>query len=389
MRILLLSYGYGENEVSESLTSFKISKEIQKHCEVKILTKDNATASNIVNIKTRPFFKNTPFYRAIKPDYPEFIFKAYQYARQHLKKFDIIHHISPISFRYPNPLCNLNKPFIWGPVGGSIPYPKGFEAIEKREPFFQGMKKLDRLRLKWDPLMVSTLKKSTKIILTCKAALNNLPTEHKNKAIVIPEGIDLTSRLLARSSEKNYIFSSGRLVPYKGFELLIRAFTKSRLPSDTKLLITGDGQEIKFLQKLIHNLGINNRVELLGKVSKNDNLELIRKSLFCVFPALNEAFGHVNLEAMSMKKPIIVTDNGGPADIVEEGVTGFKISSGSISEYIDALTIKLNVLYSDRNLRNEMAEKAYNRIWKIYSWENIGIKYMKIYNDILKENHGL
>ena len=108
----------------------------------------------------------------------------------------------------------------------------------------------------------------------------------------------------------------------------------------------------------------------------------MRNSLFCVFPALNEAFGHVNLEAMSMKKPIIVTDNGGPADIVEDGVTGFKIHSDSIAQYIDALTIKLNILHGDKNLRNEMAEKAYNRIQKLYSWESIGIKYIKIYNEI-------
>ena len=384
MRILVLSYGYGENEVSESLTSYKISKEIQKHCQVKILTKDNPTSSNIVNIKTRPFFKHTSYYRAIKPDYPEFIFKAYQYAQKHLNEFDIIHHISPISLRYPNPLCNLGKPFIWGPVGGSVPYPKGFEAIEKRESFLQRMKKFDRLRLKWDPLMVNTLNKSTKIILSSKATLSNLPNEHQEKAIVIPEGIDITNGLLESCFEKNYIFSSGRLVPYKAFDLLIKAFAKSFLPSDTKLLITGDGPEKKFLQKIIHYLGVNNRVELLGKVSKKENLKLMRNSLFCVFPALNEAFGHVNLEAMSMKKPIIVTDNGGPADIVKDGVTGFKIHSGSTAQYIGALAKKLNILHGDKNLRNEMAEKAYKRIRKLYSWESIGIKYIKIYNEILK-----
>ena len=381
MRVLLISYGHGDDDVSESLTSYKISKEIQKFCSVRILTKDNTKSSNIININTNSLFKRSFYYRAVKPDYPEFIFKAYRYAITHKKEYDIIHHISPISLRYPNPLCNINKPFIWGPVGGSIPYPKGFETIQLREPLLQRLRKIDFVRLRWDPFMVNTMDKSNKIIVTCNAIMNKLAPGYQEKTVVIPEGIDLEIAPSESFIEKNYVFSSGRLVPYKGFELLIRAFAKSNIGANTRLLISGEGKEKGFLNQLIDDLGMHNRIKLLGKVKKQENLALMKASLFCVFPALNEAFGHVNLEAMSMKKAIIVTDNGGPADIVVNGETGYKVISDSISRYIAKLTEKMNLLYNNENLRKKMGKNGYRRIKKLYSWNEIGKKYIEIYKE--------
>lgn len=384
MRILIVSYGYSCNDVSESLTAYKISKELEKHCEIKILTKDQSDLSNVKTIKTTQFFKNSSYYRSLKPDYPEFIFKAYRFAKLHQEEFDIIHHISPISLRYPNPLCNLNRPFIWGPVGGSIPYPDGFKKIQCRETPIEKLRNIDSFRLRYDPLLINTMKNSNKIIVSCNAVLNNIPNKYKKKVIIIPEGIDACTISTNKISEGNYIFSSGRMVPYKGFELLINAFTHSKLSRDISLIITGEGKDKERLYCLINNLGMGSKIKLLGKISKKENILFMKNSLFCVFPALNEAFGHVNLEAMSMGKPIIVTNNGGPADIVIDGKTGFKIHSNSIKGYISELTGRLNILYSNINLRNEMGLIASQRIKDVYSWKTIGKKYIKIYKNIME-----
>jgi len=383
MKVLLISYAYDPNDVSESYTAYCISREIKKKHDVLVFTRDSIHDDSIKNIKVKWFPSKYPYDRALKIDYYEFIIRCYFLAKNFLSEIDIIHHISPISFRFPNPLCNLNKPFVWGPVGGSIPYPKGFRHVSKNDSFIVRLRAIDNLRFQIDPFIVNTLKKASKIVVNCSQALDILPEQYRKKAEAIPEGIDIQEYNLEPNTNKgNFIFSSGRLHPYKAHDLLIKAYAQLRTTNPPKLLITGEGPEKKKLSRLINELGLNRKVVLMGRVSKRMNLSLMRNSLFCVFPALNEAFGHVNLEAMAQMKPVIVTDFGGPSDIVENGISGFKIFPNNQNFYINELSSKMSILLTDNLLRKEMGRRAYNKVVQEFSWTEIGKRYINLYNSI-------
>jgi glycosyltransferase involved in cell wall biosynthesis len=387
MKILFSSYGYDNDDVSESLSAYDLSKAIDKYHDITILTKDKTFGHNIINVNCTPFLQSSEYYRALKLDYFEFVLKSYFIARKMIHNYHIIHHISPISIRYPNPLCNLNKPFIWGPIGGSIPYPKGFREIEKQDSLITKLRKIDRFRLSFDPFMINILKNSARIVVNCKAVLKNIPRKYRNKIIIIPEGIVVNNRGRREEETGNYVFSSGRLVPYKAIDLLIKAFALSKKPNNMNLLITGDGPERIRLAKLIGELGLYHKIKLLGKVSRDENIRLMKGSIFCVFPAINEAFGIVNLEAMAVRKAIIVTDHGGPADIVVDGVTGFKIKAGSAEEYIFKLKERMDLLFNNKILRKTMEHNALRRVTKKFSWNNIGKQYENLYQEVLNEIH--
>jgi len=292
-----------------------------------------------------------------------------------------------LSFRYPDILCNLDKPFIWGPVGGSIDYPRGFEAIENKEKFGKKLRALDKFRLKYDPLLNNTMNKAKFIVVTTNAAKSVLPKRYQHKALVIPEGISLQGITVsaAEGIDGNYIFSSGRFVTYKAFDLLIKAYAKVTVDDMPELRITGDGPEKKNIENLIRELELSERVKLVGKVSKERNKELMSGALFCVFPALNEAFGHVNLEAMAVGKPIITADWGGPADIVKNEVTGFKVLGNDVDEYVNLLGKKMECLITNAECRVRMGIEARKRVEEVFSWGAIGQRYKDLYAQICSE----
>jgi hypothetical protein len=86
----------------------------------------------------------------------------------------------------------------------------------------------------------------------------------------------------------------------------VRRFAFARvLDNAVKLVITGDGPKSMELAAVIAPHGFGERVQLLGQVSREENHRLLRQSLFCVFSALREVFGHFSLEAMAAWKPVI------------------------------------------------------------------------------------
>jgi glycosyltransferase involved in cell wall biosynthesis len=389
MRILVVAYGYSGRDVSESYSAFQLVRALRQNHHVTVITKDPVDEHDAIRISVTPTLAGTQYYRALKLDYFVFMWRAYRLARKIANTFDLVHHISPISLRYPNILCNLDKPFIWGPVGGSIPYPPAFREVEKREPWIYRLKALDRLRLCLDPLMINTLRNAKAIVLTSSAAASLLPKRYLEKVVVIPEAFEVgVLREILPLGRVQYVFSSGRLVPYKAMEFLIKAFAKKCLAGDLELWISGDGPETLRLVELVKELQLEERCKLLGRVSKERNYELMAGSLFCVFPALNEAFGHVNLEAMAAGKPVIVTDWGGPSDIVENGVSGSKIAPTNPEEFIENLGTKIQQLVQDRALREQMGVNAVTRVRAKFSWEVVAEKYDRLYENVVNGAFG-
>jgi glycosyltransferase involved in cell wall biosynthesis len=381
MKILLIAYGYKLGGKSESYTAYQLAQTLgSMGHSVTVLTRDTSTSGdNVIRIKNRiPMPKAA---RKMKLDYFEFIYRAYKIARQLRGGHDLIQHVSPISFRYPDPICNLGIPFIWGPIGGSIPYPAGFDAYSAKEPFFRWLRRFDRLRLRADPLLRNTAEQADKIVVTSTAARNILPDNLHAKVSVIPEAIEPLRVDITGRSAASYLFCSARLVPYKAVDLLLRAFSQCQREG-VELWITGDGPERGALERLRRKLGLERSVRMMGRVSKERNIQIMAEARFCIFPALNEAFGHINLEAMMAGKAIIVTDWGGPSDIVEEGITGFKVLGKDPEDHVQLLAQRMSELLKNDELCRSMGERGRERALNLFSWQAVGRRYDELYRSL-------
>ena len=171
------------------------------------------------------------------------------------------------------------------------------------------------LRRLVDPFVRRVMQRADAVIVTSRRYLEGseelVPFRHK--CYVVPMGIDLRpfqNEKLSVTSEihKRYgqclLLAVGRLVPYKGFEFLIRAMKQI----DATLLLIGTGPLQSELETLISGLGLKDKVHMLGHVE--DAVPYYKAARMLVFPSVSraESFGLVQVEAMAAGLPVINTE---------------------------------------------------------------------------------
>lgn len=163
---------------------------------------------------------------------------------------------------------------------------------------------------------------------------------------------------------KKFILGVGRLSFIKGFDQLIEAFSKIKT-DEVDLLIVGGGNEYDTLSNQIENLGIQNRVKLVGP---KDNLQdYYNQAELFVLPSRNEGYPNALIEAMSFGCPCIAMNcEFGPSEIIENEANGILIEANNIGK----LTSAIDNLLADESLRIKVARNA-QLINQINSIENI------------------
>jgi glycosyltransferase involved in cell wall biosynthesis len=191
-------------------------------------------------------------------------------------------------------------------------------------------------------------------------------------------------KALQNTSKINLLFV-GRLVPYKGADMVIEAISQLEPAIQDKIHVTivGDGSEKSHLEQMVQALNLGNIVSLVGWVSQQETREYYRKAdIFC-FPSIREFGGAVVLEAMACGLPCIVANNGGIGEYVTEE-TGFKIDPLSRNYLTTELTNKIKILVEDEKRRQTMSEKSIERV-REFEWGEKAKKIVEIYEKMLSE----
>ena len=173
-------------------------------------------------------------------------------------------------------------------------------------------------------------------------------------------------------------FSLAFLEGKKGFDVLLKAFSKYFRNSKSKLLIGGDGSQKEFLINLTKELGIENQVEFLGRLSREEVAKYMSLCDAFVLPSKYETFGVVYIEALASGKPIIGTYNGGAEDIINKD-NGLIVKVDDVDALGLAMKdIRENInLYDPNKIRSECIEK--------FSKKKIINEILKVYNEVLNE----
>ncbi len=172
------------------------------------------------------------------------------------------------------------------------------------------------------------------------------------KVFCIYNGIDLAS--ISKSSgeyEPKTIISASRLVPWKGFSVLIKIMKS--LP-DWKLLIAGDGPGRKELEEIITHHSVNTRVFLLGSMNREELIKKIQKSEVFVLNTSFESFSFQIVEAMACGTPVITTNIGNLTEIIDNGKSGILVTPNDEKAIISSITH----LSSDATFREQIIVEA-------------------------------
>ena len=151
---------------------------------------------------------------------------------------------------------------------------------------------------------------------------------------------------------KNVVLNVGALTHRKGQRHIIEACHRINSP-DWKFVILGEGEDRKHLEKLIVDLKVEDKVELMGSV-KNVNEWLLKSSIF-VFPSYLEGLPNALIEALSAGLSCVSFDcDTGPRDLIQDGENGFLVPEGDV----DLLTLRIKELMIDKELRDKISVKA-------------------------------
>jgi rhamnosyl/mannosyltransferase len=233
------------------------------------------------------------------------------------------------------------------------------------------------------PLHERALSKSSAIICTSPNLIESSAVlrRHRSKCHIIPFGIKVPDEEAAKASEyykyTPFVLAVGRLVYYKGFDLLIRAFAK--VSKVANLVIVGDGPLKGALQQLIEDLGLTKRVFLIGNIA--DISPIYGACDLFVLPSIanNEAFGLVQLEAMAFGKPVINTNlPTGVPYVSRHEETGLTVPVNDES----AMTQALERLLSDSELRSKLGKAARQRAKAHFSLTAMIKKTLDVYGKV-------
>jgi glycosyltransferase involved in cell wall biosynthesis len=179
--------------------------------------------------------------------------------------------------------------------------------------------------------------------------LSNLVNEHNFKPSV-NKG----------SKEKIFnLLTVGRLIPEKGMNILLEAFSKAyKLEPYLRLTIVGDGEDKNALIQLSQNLNITNVVNFVGLVDRNKIINYYHAADCFVLASKGETFGVVYAEAIACGLPIIATRCGGPEDIVNT-------KNGILTEInnVDEICQAIITIYKNQNkyIKDEIREDFLRR----------------------------
>lgn len=309
---------------------------------------------------------------------------------------DVVHQPISVSPSIPSAIRRLTVPVVMGPLNGGMDLPPGFRSRDST---------LGRLRKRSRPILTDLLNSALRgrreadaILVANERTLRRLPRAARllPTFAVSDVGVDIAALPAALTSRPVHadvvqILFAGRLVFWKGADLLLDAFAKAveRLDGrpEIALRIIGDGPCRDSLTGQAEALGLSKLVHFDGWQDRPTVLQRMNESDVFVLPSLEEAGGAVLLEAMACGCPVIAANWGGPAYIVDDSC-GLRVAPENRSTYVYALADAIMKLAGDADLRERLGASGRRRVHERYDWDRIAAQVVGVYEQVLQTATG-
>jgi glycosyltransferase involved in cell wall biosynthesis len=256
-------------------------------------------------------------------------------------RFDVVHRLTPLNPVTPSLMATwcrrIGVPFVLGPLNGGVPWPRGFDAARRRErEWLSYIRNAYRLL----PGYRSTLRDAAALIIGSRDTLLQVPPSSRARCIYIPENAVDPGRFPDDSprpaSPRLRVVFLGRLVPYKGPDMLIEAAAPLIREGRLELTLVGDGPERGNLERQIRDSVVGAGVRLTGWVDQTEVHRHLAEADVLAFPSIREFGGAVALEAMISGAVPIVMNYGGTGELVTAS-TGYLLEMGDRAAIVGQL----------------------------------------------------
>lgn len=312
-------------------------------------------------------------------------------------RIDVVHRVTPSWIGNYSLLPTLKVPFIVGPLLAADRPPESFRAFLTRGDAVQSR----QCRLRPGRVVAGVVRRvhdtvcrrnfhlraARKILVGTRVALEHVPAKLRNKCEeIVYSGVEHDHFVPPHARPDRdplELLYVGRVVPYKGLELLLRAIALANKRANFHLRVVGSGEPgyLLFCRRLVDELKLASAVEFIPNIAREKLPEVYQSAdVFC-FPTLCDTYGVALLEAMSCECAVVVSDVGGPREIVSDS-TGIKVAMKNPTQYLNDFADALAVLARDPRRRAEYGRRARQQIIQCHDWPSIGRRVLKIYDQL-------
>lgn len=405
MKILISAYACSPYRGSEPGMGWNFVNSISQFNVVHVITEKDEFEKDIKSyLQQNPAVKNIKFhyirrnhYPILKKIWPPSYYWFYRKWQQRVYKmalkldeqenFDIFHQLNMVGFREPGFLWKINKPFVWGPIGGTGISPwKFLPKLGMKGLFYYGIRNIIniyQIRYHKRPQKAATHFKNALIAATPETSVTIKKIWGKDSTIMCEVGEEKNRNFVPSkrtNGEPLKIIWSGIHTPGKNLGLLLDTLRTADFPFELHVL--GKGEMTKKWIKKAQKLKIHKFCKWYGWLNKEDAINVMKEGhVFCITSIL-DLTATVTLEALSYGLPIISLDHCGFSHVINEKC-GIKIPVDSPQNATLNFNLALKKLNDDEGYRQSLSKGAINRA-SDFNWESKAKQLNLIYHSLVK-----
>ena len=303
--------------------------------------------------------------------------------------FDVVHRITPLTPTASSPIAGKCRragvPFVMGPLNGGVPWPRQFDAARRQEKewlsYVRGAYKLL-------PGVHLTRRRSAAVLIASRDVWGQMPARLHDRMFYEPENAidpgrfpDPGQRTFPADRPLRVAFV-GRLVPYKGADMLLEAAAGLVRDGKVELTIAGAGPQLDDLKRQAAALNLSAGLSLPGWVDHKAVAATLAGADVFAFPSVREFGGGVALEAMAVGTVPAVIDYAGPAELVTDRC-GYRVPLGSRAEIVARFRTLLADLATDRSPLAAKSTAAARRAREQFTWDAKAGQTVEVYRWVL------
>ena len=302
-------------------------------------------------------------------------------------QYDVVHRVTPLTPTAVSPIAakcaRAGVPFVMGPLNGGVPWPSGFDQERRKEgEWLSYVRALYKLK----PGRGRMYRAAAAILAGSRHTAKEIPDRFQDRTLWLPENAIDPSRFNQRSAQDisgplRACFI-GRMVPYKGPDMLLEAAVPHLAAGRLYLDMVGDGPMLETLRAQAAALGITDSVTFHGQVPHEAVQDIAAKSNLLTFPSIREFGGGVVLEAMALGVVPLVVDYAGPGELVTQD-TGLTVPIGSRDQIVADLAVALDRVVADPSNLPAMASAAYVRAHGLFTWSAKAQQFLDVYRWVM------
>lgn len=299
-------------------------------------------------------------------------------------RFDLVHLVTYVGFRFPGRYWRMDLPLVWGPIGGLENTPWRFLPLfgVGGSIYYAGRNLINSLQKLWLRGPKRSFRKARGGIIAATEGMRReiLRCYGEESEIVCEIGVSPAARPEPSTREPGQplkIAWSGEHLPGKALPLLLRALAEIGTDVDWRLTILGKGACTEKWRSLALKAGVDDRCTWTGWVERADALERLSDSHVFVITSLKDLTSTVLLEALGQGVPVICPDHCGFANVVTADC-GIKLPVESPQQLAGDIAQAIRKLAADERERRRLADGALRRSCA-FDWESKGHQVDAVY----------